>query len=196
MNLMAAKTTAEVAAVTPETTTATRAVVTDRDREFDELFRSMVPAVRRLTWRMLGDEASADDATGETFVRTLVRWDRVRRLPHRDAWVMRVATNVALDMIRKRKRDHRRNDAATAEAAVAPWADVDPALRVDVAAALAALPKRQREVVVLRHLAGRGEDEVADALGVSANTVKTHLARGLAALRLTLDSPLEASDAI
>lgn len=49
--------------------------------------------------------------------------------------------------------------------------------------ALAGLPRRQREVLVLRHVAGLSEAEVARAMGVSINTVKTHGARGLAELR-------------
>jgi DNA-directed RNA polymerase specialized sigma24 family protein len=63
----------------------------------------------------------------------------------------------------------------------------DPGAAEDIAAALAGalqrLPARQREVVVLRHLAGLSEPEVAVRLGVSLGTVKTHLRRGHEALR-------------
>ena len=161
-------------------------VTTATDDGFDEAFRQLVPAVRRLTWRMLGDEASADDATAEAFIRTLTRWPKVRDLPHRDAWIMRVATNVALDVLRKRRRE-----AGVVLSEDPPWEGVDPAIRLDVASALATLPKRQREAVVLRHVAGLSEAEVADALGVSTNTVKTHTSRGLGALRQRLGHEIE-----
>jgi RNA polymerase sigma factor (sigma-70 family) len=128
---------------------------------------------------MLGDEALAEDVAAETFIRTLVRWAKVRDLPHRDAWILRVATNLCIDHLRRRRRDRRLLE----QAAPPPHADLDPALRLDLVRALAALPKRQREVVVLRHVAGLGEAEVADAMGVSINTVKTHGARALAQLR-------------
>jgi RNA polymerase sigma-70 factor (ECF subfamily) len=153
---------------------------TRADDGFDEAFRAMVPAVRSLTWRILGDEASAEDATAETFVRVLTRWRRVRELPHRDAWIMRVATNVALDVLRRRRRE------GGVRLAPDPPPGLDTALRLDLAAAVARLPRRQREVVVLHHLAGLTVGEVADALGTSPNTVKTHGSRALATLRADL----------
>jgi RNA polymerase sigma factor (sigma-70 family) len=60
--------------------------------------------------------------------------------------------------------------------------------------ALAVLPRRQREVVVLRHLLGLSEVEVAMALEISHGTVKTHLRRGLARLRLRLEGERKECD--
>ena len=167
-------------------TTVVAPAMTTTDDGFDQAFRDLVPAVRRLTWRMLGDEASAEDATAEAFIRALTRWPKIHDLPHRDAWIMRVATNVALDVLRKRRRE-----AGVVLTGDPPWEGVDPALRLDLSSALAALPRRQREVVVLRHVAGLSEAEAAAAMGVSVNTVKTHTARGLAALRADLGRPIE-----
>jgi RNA polymerase sigma factor (sigma-70 family) len=99
----------------------------------------------------------------------------VSQLPYRDAWVLRVATNLALNATRRRRllfpgvEARCDDDAATT--------------RVALAGALQQLPARQREVVVLRHLAGLSEPEVAVRLGVSLGTVKTHLRRGHEALR-------------
>ena len=163
--------------------------MTTNDDGFDEVFRDLVPAVRRLTWRMLGDEASAEDATAEAFIRALTRWPKIRDLPHRDAWIMRVATNVALDALRRRRRE-----AGVVLPGDLPWEGVDPALRLDLTTALAALPRRQREVVVLRHIAGLSEAEAAAAMGVSVNTVKTHGTRGLSALRADLGRSIEEED--
>jgi RNA polymerase sigma factor (sigma-70 family) len=64
-------------------------------------------------------------------------------------------------------------------------------VRQTLVAALRLLPKRQREVVVLRYLVGLSEAEVAVALGLSLGTVKTHLRRGLARLRTTLGPSLK-----
>ena len=67
----------------------------------------------------------------------------------------------------------------------------DPAAAVverdAVLRALATLPDRQREVLVLRYYADLSEAAIADALGISAGTVKAHASRGLAALRPTLE---------
>jgi RNA polymerase sigma factor (sigma-70 family) len=155
--------------------------MTTSDDGFDEAFRDLLPAVRHVTWRILGDEAAAEDAAAEAFIRALTRWSKVRDLPHRDAWIMRVATNVALDGLRKRRRE--REAATEHDAGEARLDATDSALRLDVAKALAALPKRQREVVVLRHVVGLSEADAARVLGVSVNSAKTHAARGLAALR-------------
>lgn len=173
--------------VGPTMTTTT----TSSDDGFDQVFRDLVPGVRRLTWRMLGDEASSEDATAEAFIRALTRWPKVRDLPHRDAWIMRVATNVALDMMRKRRREPR-----VVLSEDPPWEGTDPALRLDLAAALGALPRRQREVVVLRHVAGLTEAETAAAMGISVNTVKTHGSRGLTALRATVGRDIEEEDSL
>jgi RNA polymerase sigma factor (sigma-70 family) len=94
-----------------------------------------------------------------------------------------VATNLSIDLARKGDRiaDH-----APAEGAVD---DDDVAIRLALVEALSRLPRRQREAVALRHLAGLSEQQVADALRVSTGSVKTHLHRGLAALRGRLADP-------
>lgn len=173
------------------TTTADDDVEPAPDEEFDEYFRRLLPSVRRVAWRIVGDEPAAEDAAAEAFIRALVRWPKVRRHPNRDAWVLRVATNVALDAVRRQRR---RGEAAPLDDAEVEAADAElsgPVLSLDVTDALLALPKRQREVVVLRYVTGLGEAEVADVLSVSINTVKTHGARGLAALRTSARLDLE-----
>ena len=66
-----------------------------------------------------------------------------------------------------------------------------PLDRMELVAHLARLPRRQREVVVLRYLADLPEATVAAALGCSTGTVKQHASRGLCALRIGLAPTLE-----
>jgi RNA polymerase sigma factor (sigma-70 family) len=100
---------------------------------------------------------------------------------------MRVTANVAVDMTRRR-----RTLPSIAEALVH---DQDAALdRVALAAALRALSRRQREVVALRYLGGLPEADVAGALGISVNSVKTHTLRALAALRSRLGPDFREAD--
>ena len=120
----------------------------------------------------------AEDLTAEAFARALVRWHVLSEVDYRDAWVSRVATNLALDVLR-RKPPYLGIEIAPRSAD--PQGDVD--LRLALVAALQRLPRRQREAVVLRYFGQFNEREVAAALSVSAGTVKTHLRRGLAALR-------------
>src|SRR6266852_4991238 len=66
---------------------------------FDRLWRNSV----RLAERLVGT-GDAEDVAVEAFARALERWERVRRLPHLDAWVLRVTTNAAIDRLRRTRR--------------------------------------------------------------------------------------------
>jgi len=146
--------------------------------DFDEAFDRLFPRAERLAFRILGSWAAAEDVAAEAMARAYAGWKKVGRLPHRDGWVLRVATNVAIDVYRRRRP------------APDPVESIDPeeaaTTRVALAAALACLPRRQRAVIALRHLEGLSEPEVADVLGLSLGTVKTHARRGAEALRRQL----------
>jgi len=144
---------------------------------FNEAFDPLFGRAFRVARRILIDAASAEDVAAETMARAFAHWGKIGRQPWREGWVVRVASNLALDLVRRRTRIV---DQAPAEDSAE---DDDVAVRLALAEALALLPRRQREVVVLRHLAGLSEAEVALALRVSTGSVKTHLHRGVASLR-------------
>lgn len=150
------------------------------EADFDDFFRAMYPRARALAFRLLGSRTAAEDAASEAFVRCLVRWRRVGGLEHRSAWVMRVTTNVAVDVLRRRPPS-----AVLPSLADSPGAELDDAIatRLALRRELVALPKRQREAVVLRYFADLSERDVAAAMRVSTNSARTHLRRGLAQLR-------------
>jgi RNA polymerase sigma factor (sigma-70 family) len=158
-------------------------------QDFDDAFAVLYPRARKVALRILESVPDAEDAAAEALARALVRWKRLGQLAHREAWVLRVTANVAIDAAR------RRQVAPPLEARTVNGDD-QVVLRLTLVAALAALPRRQREAVVLRHLAGFSEAEVCDALGVSQNTVKKHLQRGMARLRAGLTSDEEVSLAL
>jgi len=149
---------------------------------FDERFVELHRAAFRVAYKMLGDRGESQDIAQEALARALVRWRRVE--PYAVAWVSRVAFNLAIDRVRK----GRRVEAADLELG---QPDPDAAERLDLQRALQCLPRRQREVVVLRYLLDQSERDVADALGVSVGSVKTHASRGLAALRMALGETVE-----
>jgi RNA polymerase sigma factor (sigma-70 family) len=156
------------------------------EQDFDAAFDELLDASYRLAYRMLGDVASAEDVAAEACARALANWKRVGQLSYRNAWVLRVASNLAVDAIRRRTRELHID--------VADVSEDDVALRLALGAALKALPRRQRETVMLRYLAGLKEREVADALGLSIGTVKSHVHRGLAALRDKLGDGFEEAE--
>ncbi len=132
----------------------------------------------RVAYRVLGDRGEAEDVTQEALARAYVRWRRIHA--YDEAWVTRVSVNLAIGIVRRRRTWPDRGEHGVPDHA-AGLAD-----RAALVAALEALPKRQREVVVLRHLADLPEAEVARQLGCSVGTVKQHAHRGLAALRTAL----------
>ena len=99
-----------------------------------------------------------------------------------EAWVVRVAGNLAIDAWRRLQRVETNADAES-RGATAPGPDGQ---RVDLHRALDTLSRRQREVLVLRFLADLPEADVAKVLGCSVGSVKQHASRGLATLRTSM----------
>lgn len=141
---------------------------------FDLLFPRLVRNVRRL----VHDQGIAEEIAAEAFARAWSRWARVGTMPWRDAWILRVGINLALDHLRRRQ-------AFTAQAQPDGWED-HVALRLALVEALRRLPRRQRDVVVLRCLADLPEATVAESLHIAPRTVSEHLTRGLNRLRVQL----------
>jgi len=151
---------------------------------FAELFRELYPSACRLAYRLIGNADAAEDVAMEALARAFARWDAIAALPYRDAWVMRVTTNIALSALRRRPLPAIEREAVAFEDAVTN--------RLLLAEALNALPRRQREAIVLRHLAGLSEREIAATLDIAPETVKTHLKRGIGGLRRELTAPAHA----
>src|SRR3984957_7078225 len=145
---------------------------------FDLAFEGLYQLAYRVAFRMLGDRGDAEDVAQETLTRAVLRWSRLQDRP--EGWVTRVASNLAIDRYRRRKRP--------VAPLTGPVGIVDPYLgeRGDLVHALRRLPRRQREAVVLRYLADLSEAQVAREMGCSIGAVKSHGARGLASLRREL----------
>lgn len=152
--------------------------------DFDAFFLAALPAVLRLAQRMTGDRTAAEDVAAEAFARAFARWDRVGTVAYREAWVMKVAANLAIDLVRRRRP-------ALPSGPVAPDPAGEVAVRVTMVQALRSLPRAQREALVLRYLADLPEAEVAAALGVKEGTVKSHVHRAREALRSRLGADPE-----
>jgi RNA polymerase sigma-70 factor (sigma-E family) len=142
---------------------------------FDLAFPGLYRLAYRVAFRILGDRGDAEDVAQDTLARAAVRWSRLKDRP--EGWVTRVASNLAIDRYRRRKRP--------VAPLTGPVGIVDPHLgeRGDLVHALRRLPRRQREAVVLRYLADLSEVQVALEMGCSVGAVKSHGARGLSSLR-------------
>jgi RNA polymerase sigma factor (sigma-70 family) len=150
------------------------------------LFRERHAELVRLAALVVGDRATAEDVVQDVFARLCAR----DLLPGRDdalAYVRAAVLNGCRSVLRRRAlvrrlggaRERDRSDAApdSAEDEVILAEDCRQVL-----AALASLPVRRREVLVLRYWLGLSEAEIASVMAISPGTVKSNAARGLAAL--------------
>jgi RNA polymerase sigma-70 factor (ECF subfamily) len=133
---------------------------------FDLWYRTHYGPVVAALAAFAGDREVGRDAADEAFARAWERWGEVSAMASPQGWVFVVGRNLVRRRARRGGREvdlwRRRGDRATAAAAPG-----DPELW----AAIAALPRRQREVVVLRCLADWSEQDVAAALDLRPGTV-------------------------
>lgn len=160
----------------------------ERDAAFVAFVHGSQPRLRRVAYLMCGDWHRAEDVVQTALIKLYRQWSRVDRDSDPWSYARRAVVNAAIDELR---RPWRRESATD----VLPETPVADALQLDdvVLAVLSALPAKQRAVVVLRYIEDLEVDTVADLLGMPTNTVKSHAARGLAALRegLTLGRDAE-----
>jgi RNA polymerase sigma factor (sigma-70 family) len=122
----------------------------------------------------------AEEAVAEAFARAWASWARVSSLQSPAAWVVRTALNANVSWWRKRRREL---PAASGEAGSQHGLLKEPTYDVDLLRAIAKLPPRQREVVVLRYLLDLDTDTTARNLAIAPGTVKASLHHALASLR-------------
>jgi len=130
-----------------------------------------------------GSRAAAEDAVQEAVARAWERSERGEEIESLTGWVTAVSLNLARSRRRRLAAEHRARSRLGARER-SPIAS--PEDRMDITRALAALPRRQREVTVLRYYLRMDVKEVADALGMSEGTAKTTLFRARRALSRSL----------
>jgi RNA polymerase sigma-70 factor (sigma-E family) len=151
--------------------------------EFSEFAHSRWPGLVRLGYAVTGDRGLAEDLAQTALANACASWSRVRKADDPDAYLRRIVLNAHRGSFRKRRVSERLTWSPPDTGAAAP----DPAARHDdratVLAALGTLPRRQREVLVLRYWLDLTEAQVAATLGCSVGNVKSQTSRALARLR-------------
>jgi RNA polymerase sigma-70 factor, ECF subfamily len=138
---------------------------------FEAVFTDAYHRVVGLVAAVTGDQGLAEDAAQEAFARAYQRWSRVGRLDRPDLWVARVASRVAIDQWRRRRRETALDGA---DRVTIP----DDVQRLWVRWQLERLSPMQRASILLHCWEGRPVAEVASLLGRSQATVRTHLLMG------------------
>jgi RNA polymerase sigma factor (sigma-70 family) len=156
-----------------------------REEGFDDAFERLFWRAYRVSFQIVRNREDAEDVAMDTMARALRDWKKLD--PPADGWVARVAANRSIDLWRRVQR--RRNHDALGRLEVS---GNHTAEELALRQAVAALPKRQREVLALPYFLDMNEQEIATSLGCSTGSVKQHASRGLAALRRQLnDDQLE-----
>ncbi len=159
----------------------------DADEALVALYTAHYRRLVRLAVLLLHDTAAAEDVVQDAFVAMHGSWRRLRDRDRADAYLRQAVVNGARSRLRHRAvvETHRPDPPPTPPGP--EQVALDTARRAEVMAALRRLPMRQREALVLRYYGELSEAEVADAMGISTGAVKSHVARGMAALRTTLE---------
>jgi RNA polymerase sigma-70 factor (sigma-E family) len=141
----------------------------------------------RLATLLLDDRGAAEEVVQEAFLRTFSSWRRLREPDRAQFYVRAAVVNLSRSRLRRRRSEEAGNRASWRRPEESDEDGLEDALAV--LDAVRALPRRQRETVVLRYYEDLSEQEVARVLGCSVGTVKSQLARARASLAQRLGQP-------
>lgn len=158
--------------------------------DFDAFAREQLPSLVRFAAALTGDTQLAQDLVQDALIRTYTRMSRVAGADRPDLYLRRMVLNGYLSWRRRwyQRTVHTVADPTAGPHPVAP----DPAGRIadraELAVLLGRLGRQQRAAIVLRFYEDRDDDEIAAVLGCTAATVRSHVSRGLAAMRLRIQT--------
>ena len=160
------------------------------DEAVTRLFASHYRPLVRFAALLLGGAGEAEEIVQESFVALHGRWTRLRDPDRAIAYLRQCVVNRARSAQRHRGVVDRflGRQAPSSPAASAEAHALAAETHAEIMAAVRWLPSRQREALVLRYYLDLSEAQIADAMGISPGSVKSHLARALASLRTTLEA--------
>jgi RNA polymerase sigma-70 factor (sigma-E family) len=150
---------------------------------YDTEYRSLV----RMSAVLLGDVASAEEIVQDSFIAVHAAWRGLRDIDKGVHYLRRTVTNRSRSLLRHRVVVDKHMSASEPDMPSAEQAAIIRLQRAAVFAALRTLPTRQREALVLKYYLDLSEEQVAAAMQISQGAVKSHTARGKAALRSLLE---------
>jgi RNA polymerase sigma-70 factor (sigma-E family) len=153
---------------------------------FEEFAASRMPGVLRFAAVLAGDRPTAEDLAQEVLIRAYSRWDKIGCLDRPDLYVRKMMLNEFLSWRRRSARQMPAAGRTLDPASSAPDHAQEYTEREALLAEVGKLPRRQRAVLVLRYYEGRDDGEIAELLGCTSGTVRSHASRALAALRVEM----------
>lgn len=158
---------------------------------FDQFVADRLDRLLRYATALTCDPHLAQDIVQEVLLRVQSRWSRIASLQAPDAYVRRMVTNEYLSWRRRRAARNISSTHSTLDALSAPAADhaEGHAERDAMRARIASLPRKQRAAILLRYYEDCTDAEIAEALGCSPGTVRSHISRALGSLRAAESHP-------
>jgi RNA polymerase sigma-70 factor (ECF subfamily) len=154
--------------------------------DFDRLYRSSYNRVLYTLYGILNDHTAAEDCTHDAFVRAFKAWKGWKPDAPAEAWLHRIAINVAYTYARRRRLGEI-GELVRRLGRPAPALDpAEAAETSDLFKALGKLPAEQAAVIMLRHYHGYTNREIAFALGAPESTIASRLAKAKERLRAEL----------
>jgi len=151
-------------------------------RTLEDLYREHRMRFVRLAVLLVDDPATAEDVVQEAFTGLHRHWGRLRDEHAALGYLRTAVVNGSRSVLRRRRTAREYTPPHTADARSAESLAMLSAEHQAVVSALSKLPRRQREVLVLRYYGGLSEAEIAEATGISKGTVKSTASRGLEAI--------------
>jgi RNA polymerase sigma-70 factor (ECF subfamily) len=164
----------------------TRVVAGDAAAE-RELYETYVDRIYRLAFRLAGDDELAQDFTQATFIRAFEKIGSFRGDSSLSTWLHSIGVSVALNGLRKTKRQ--RNREAPMEEGLTVGStrrEAEPDLKERLARAIDSLADKYRTVFVMHDVEGYTHEEIGEVLGIPPGTSKSHLFQARSKLRVAL----------
>jgi RNA polymerase sigma-70 factor (sigma-E family) len=166
--------------------TTSEQVPDDFEHQAAALFNAEAPSLLHLARFYVDDKTAAEDLVQEAFIRLSRSMSRVRDPARGAAYLRSIVINLARDHNRRGLVSLHHRPPPVGDEPSAEEAALGRSSRQEVIEALRALPGRQRDCLTLRYYYDMSPADIADGLGMSVNSVKTHLQRGLRALSVAL----------
>jgi RNA polymerase sigma-70 factor (sigma-E family) len=154
-----------------------------RDAEFADFAATREASLRRLAILLCQDWHKADDLVQSAITKLYVHWRKAKAADSMDAYVRAIVVREFLD---ERRSSWARRVTLTSQLPDRPAAGIDPETALDMRAAIASLPPRQRATLVLRFYCDLSVEQAAQVLGCTPGTVKSQTAKALNSLRIAL----------
>jgi RNA polymerase sigma-70 factor (sigma-E family) len=159
----------------------------DADQAAAQLYNMHYPTLVRLADLLVRDIPTAEQVVQDSFAALCAGWDRLGNAENALAYLRQAVVNRSRSVLRHRTVSGKNLQQAPPDTPPAEQGSLAFLEQPAVAAVLRELPGRQREAIVLRYYADLSEAEIAATMRISRGAVKSHTARGMAALRAALE---------